>query len=181
LEQGEIKNGMIETERLKIIPCSREDLEIVANSEEKLGARLAVDIENGWLIMPESIPYSLKMIDEDARAVVWGMHFIVYKPDNKLIGCGGYKGAPDAEGMVEFGYSVAPSYENRGLATEAAKGLIGKAFANADVKMVDALTLAEWNASTSILKKCGLTKIAEKHDPEDGDLWQWRLYRSELS
>jgi hypothetical protein len=45
--------------------------------------------------------------------------------------------------------------------------------------MVDAHTLAQWNASTKILQKCGLTKIAEKHDPEDGDIWHWRLMRVE--
>ncbi len=105
------------------------------------------------------------------------MHLIVHTADNKLIGCGGYKGAPDDAGMVEFGYSVAPSYENQGLATEAGRGLIDKAFADDQVHMVDAHTLAEWNASTSILIKCGFTMIAAKNDSEDGDIWHWRLMR----
>ncbi len=170
---------MIETERLTLIPCTREHLEILLSSEDALAEALGVGLADKWLIFPESVSYSLKMIDDDPRALIWGMHLIVHRADSKLIGCGGYKGAPDAAGAVEFGYSVAPSYENQGLATEAAHALIEKAFADESVKMVDAHTLAEWNASTQILQKCGLTKIAEKHDPEDGDIWHWRLMRAE--
>lgn len=149
---------MIETERLKIIPCSSEHLEMLLSSEDELAQHLGVDLADNWLIFPESVAYSLKMIHDDERGLIWGMHLIVHKADNKLIGCGGYKGAPDTNGMVEFGYSVSPSYENQGLATEAARGLIKKAFADASVRMVDAHTLAEWNASTRILLKCGLRK-----------------------
>ncbi len=170
---------MIETTRLKLIPCTREHLEILLSSEDALAEHLGVKLADKWLIFPESVAYSIKMIDDDPRALVWGMHLIIHKAENKLIGCGGYKGAPDDAGMVEFGYSVAPNYENQGLATEAARGLIDHAFADGDVRMVDAHTLAEWNASTKVLQKCGLTKIAEKSDPEDGDVWHWRLVREE--
>jgi [ribosomal protein S5]-alanine N-acetyltransferase len=168
---------MIETERLQIIPCTREHLETLLSSEETLAEDLGVSVADNLLIFPESVAYSLKMINDDPRALLWGMHFIIHAGENRLIGCGGYKGAPDAAGMVEFGYSVAPTYENQGLATEAARALIDHAFADDGVLMVDAHTLAQWNASTRILQKCGLTKIAEKHDPEDGDIWHWRLLR----
>lgn len=168
---------MIKTERLVLIPCAREHLEILLSSEDNLAEHLGVDLAPNWLIFPESVSYSLRMIDDDPQAEVWGMHLVVHAADNKLIGCGGYKGAPDAAGIVEFGYSVAPSYENKGLATEAARALIDKAFSDDRTLVVDAHTLAEWNASTTILKKCGFTKIAEKHDPDDGDIWHWRLVR----
>jgi [ribosomal protein S5]-alanine N-acetyltransferase len=170
---------MIETTRLKLIPCTREHLEILLSSETKLAQHLGVSLADNWLIFPESVEYSIKRIDDDARALLWGMHFIVHTANNELIGCGGYKGSPDDSGMVEFGYSVAPAYENQGLATEAARGLIDHAFADSNVQMVDAHTLAEWNASTSILKKCGLTKIAEKHGTSDGEIWHWRLTRED--
>ncbi len=171
---------MIETQRLRLIPCTREHLELILDDESRLAEHLGVGLADGWLMFPESIPYSIKMIDDDPRALVWGMHLFAHTDDNKLIGCGGYKGAPDAAGMVEFGYSVAPSYENKGLATEAAKAMVGHAYEDESVKCVDAHTLAEWNASTKILQKCGLTKIGEKHDPDDGDIWHWRSTREEF-
>lgn len=168
---------MIETDRLRLIPCSRRHLETLLESESALTEMLGVDVEPGWLLFAEAVSYSLKMIDDDPRAEMWGMHLIVQRDENKLIGCGGYKGAPDASGTVEFGYEVAPTYEGRGLATEAAFGFIRYAFADKEVNAVDAHTLAQPNASTRILEKCGLTKIADKSDDEDGDIWQWRLTR----
>ena len=172
---------MIATQRLKIIPCTRELLETLLMGEVMLAELLSVELAESWLIFPESVAYSLKMIDDDERALIWGMHLLVHKEDNKLIGCGGYAGGPDTSGMVEFGYSVAPSYEGQGLATEAARALITHAFADRDIRTVDAHTLAEPNGSTRILQKCGLTKIAEKNDPKDGDIWQWRITRDEYN
>lgn len=172
---------MIATERLKLIPATERRLRVLIESEKKLAEMLGVDLADGWLIFPESIPYTLNMLLNDPANEGWAMYFVVQRDENKLIGCGGYKGAPDETGMVEFGYSVAPAYENRGFATEAAKGFIAHAFATPQVKIVDAHTLAEWNASTSILLKCGLTKIAEKNDPEDGLIWHWRLTRKEYN
>ena len=170
---------MIDTERLRLIPCSRRHLETLLESESALAEMLGAEVEPGWLLFPEAVPYSLKMIEDDPRAEDWGMHLIVARGENKLIGCGGYKGGHDSSGMVEFGYQVAPSYEGRGLATEAAMAFILHAFGDGETKMVEANTLAEHNASTRILEKCGLTKIAEKHDAEDGDIWQWRLTRDD--
>ena len=169
---------MIETERLLLIPATEELLRTLMASEAELAEMLGAQPANGWLIFPESIPYTLNMLKDPANTG-WAMHFIVERTQNELIGCGGYKGAPDGAGMVEFGYSVAPCRENRGYATEAAKGFIGNAFSMPQIKIVDAHTLAERNASTSILLKCGLTKIAEKNDPEDGPIWHWRLFRED--
>jgi len=170
---------MIETARLKIIPCDMAHIEALEQSEQALADLLRVKIGEGWLHFPEVIAYVRKTLEKDPEAGSWGMQFFIHKPDNTLIGTGGYKGAADAEGMVELGYSIAPGYQRQGLAAEAARGLMDHAFAQPNVQMVDAHTLAEWNPSTKILRKLGMTKIAEKNDPEDGDIWQWRILREE--
>lgn len=170
---------MIETERLKLIACNRIHFGALLQSEQALADLLGADLAENWLIFPESIPFGLKMLEENSEVLRWGMYLILHKADNKLIGTGGFKGLADENGMVEIGYSLAPTYENQGYATEAAKGMIESAFSYAVVNMVDAHTLAEWNASTKVLQKCGMTKIAEKHDANDGDIWQWRILREE--
>lgn len=170
---------MIETERLQLIACNKMHLGALMQSEQALADLLGVELAENWLIFPESVEYSLKMLEADPQVLRWGMHFFLYKDENKIIGTGGFKGAADASGMVELGYSVAPSYENQGFATEAAGGMLDYAFSWSHVKMVDAHTLAEENASGKVLQKCGMTKIAEKHDPQDGDIWQWRILREE--
>jgi [ribosomal protein S5]-alanine N-acetyltransferase len=171
---------MIETERLQLIACNKMHLNALLQSEQALADLLGVEFAENWLIFPESIEYSLKMLEGNPQILRWGMHLFLKRDENKIIGNGGFKGIADENGMVEIGYAVSPLYENRGLATEAARGMIEYAFSWSPVRMVDAHTLAEENASGRILQKCGMTKIAEKHDPEDGDLWQWRILREEF-
>lgn len=167
----------ISTPRLELIPCTRDLLEALSRSETEFSEKLGFELAEGWLQFPESIPYALRMVEADPEAEVWGMFVIRHIEAGKIIGTCGYKGAPNADGMVEIGYAVAPGFQGEGIATEASEGLVGRAFDEDSVSMVDAHTLAEKNPSTSVLKKCGFVKIAELHDEEDGDIWHWRLVK----
>ena len=171
---------MIETERLKLIPCGKNHCQAILENEQNIAALLGVELAENWLVFPESVPYILEMLEVNPQFAEWGMYFFVHKTDNKLIGVGGFKGAADETGMVEIGYSIAPEYENRGLATECASAMIKHAFAHEIVGKVDAHTLTEKNASAKVLQKCGMSKIAEKQDAEDGDIWQWRILRADF-
>jgi RimJ/RimL family protein N-acetyltransferase len=90
-----------------------------------------------------------------------------------VIGGAGFKGQPDATGMVELAYGIVPSFEGRGYATEAARALIGFAQRDDRVRQIIAHTMAEANASTRVLRKCGFTFAGEVVDPEDGRVWRW--------
>ena len=174
---------MIETERLQLIACDKMHLNALIQSEQALGDLLGVSFAENWLVFPEtldSLPYALKMLEDNPQVLRWGMHLFLKKNENKIIGNGGFKGVADENGMVEIGYAISPIYENQGLATEAAHAMIEYAFSWSQVRMVDAHTLAEENASGKILQKCGMTRIAEKHDDDDGDIWQWRVSREKF-
>jgi [ribosomal protein S5]-alanine N-acetyltransferase len=171
---------MIETERLQLIACNKMHLNALIQSEQALADLLAVKLAENWLVFPEAAPYSLQMLEKNPQVLRWGMHLFVHKGENKIIGNGGFKGVADENGMVEIGYALSPAYENQGFATEAARGMIDYAFSWSNVRMVDAHTLAEENASVRVLQKCGMTKIAEKDDEEDGPIWQWRILREDF-
>lgn len=171
---------MIETERLQLIACSKMHLNALIQSEQALAELLGVELAENWLVFPEAAPYALEMLEKNPQVLRWGMHLFIHKAENKIIGNGGFKGLADENGMVEIGYAISPQFENQGLATEAARGMIDYAFSWSNVKMVDAHTLAEENASVRVLQKCGMTRIAEKHDAEDGDIWQWRILREDF-
>jgi [ribosomal protein S5]-alanine N-acetyltransferase len=172
---------MIETQRLKLIPCEEKYLEAFIRDEKEMADLLGVNLADNWLLFPESIAYTLNFLKSNAGVSSrWGMYFFILKDENLLIGNGGYKGAPDDQGMVEIGYSIAPSHQNRGLATEAALGMINDALSFENVQAVDAHTLAEQNASTRVLRKCGMEKTGEKFGTEDGDIWHWRVRRKDF-
>jgi RimJ/RimL family protein N-acetyltransferase len=171
---------MIETERLQLIACNKMHLNALVSSEEALADLLGVTLAENWLVFPEAASYSLQMLEADPQVLRWGMHLFLHKAENRIVGNGGFKGVPDGDGMVEIGYAVSPDYRNQRIATEAARGMIEYAFSWSPVRMVDAHTLAGENASCTILRNCGMTKIDEKEDPEDGPIWQWRILRKEF-
>jgi RimJ/RimL family protein N-acetyltransferase len=98
--------------------------------------------------------------------------FVVHREHRVVIGSAGFKGAPDADGMVEIAYGIVPSYEGQGFATEAAAALVSYAFDHG-VQLVRAHTLPLPNASTHVLRKCGFQFVGDVLDPEDGPVWRW--------
>ncbi len=100
---------------------------------------------------------------------------VVDRESGFVVGSAGFKGAPNASGMVELGYGIVPAFEGRGYATEVAKMLVAWAFASGAVRVVRAHTLPQTNASTKVLGKCGFGFEREVMDPEDGRVWRWQL------
>lgn len=173
---------MIETERLRLIPCTVEHFEAMLSDEQKLAALLGVTLANDWLgfeAAREAMPPSYEFLKSHPSAYGWWTYLFIHTADNKLIGLGGFKGVPDDSGMVELGYSIAPAYREQGLATEASRGMLDYAFSHREIRMVDAHTLPQQNASTRVLKKIGMQYVDTVIDPTDGEIWHWRLLRED--
>ena len=99
---------------------------------------------------------------------------IVHKIDNVMIGMCGFAAPPDSDGVVEIGYGIAPDYQGKGYASEAAQGLVDFASRDPRVRTIRAHTLMQTNASTRVLEKCGFEKISETVDPENNlPIWRW--------
>ena len=82
-----------------------------------------------------------------------------------VVGSASYKGLPGPEGTVEVGYGVLPEFRRRGIATEAALGLVADAFTHGNVRRVIAETLAENVPSIGVLEKCGFRLMGEGSEP----------------
>src|SRR5438876_12394960 len=114
-------------------------------------------------------------VENGREADPWRFGFgVVHKIDNLLIGMAGFPGPPDSGGVAEIAYGIAPAYQGKGYATEVANALIDFASSDSRVKLLRAHTLAETNASTHVLEKCGFQKISETVDPENNlPIWRW--------
>ena len=129
---------------------------------------------SGSLTSPEVSGSFLARLRDNAAADPWLDGFgIVQSKEQRLIGLCGYIGPPDAEGVVEIAYSIAPGFEGQGYATEAARLLIDHAVASGRVRRLRAHTLPEHNASTRVLKKCGFQFCADVIDQVAGPIWRW--------
>jgi RimJ/RimL family protein N-acetyltransferase len=100
-------------------------------------------------------------------AAGWWLHYLVLRDADlrTLVGTASYKGPP-VDRTVEIGYSIVPSWQRRGLATEASRALIEAAWRRG-AEVVVAHTLPHLTPSIRVLEKLG---FAASESPEPGVL-----------
>ena len=170
---------MLETARLTLVPS--EPRQLLAFYEEPdqpvrvNGYQVADELRAFYAGVRDQIsPQWLSGLRNATGADPWRHgFFLVERSRGEVIGTAGFKGPPDAEGMVEIAYGVMPSVEGRGYATEAAGALVRFAAADDRVRLIRAHTLPELNASSRVLRKCGFVHIGQVVDSEDGPVWRW--------
>ncbi len=174
--------------RLDLVPASVAALAAELDGPAGLAAALGVRVPAGWppeLYDRDTIEFSRVVAEytpaEDAH---WLSYYFVLREDDgrgpAVVGVGGFKGPPEG-GEVEIGYSVLPAFRRRGLASEAAAGLLGRAFADPRVERVVAETFPELTGSICVLERCGFRLLGAGID--EGALrfgiarreWQLRL------
>jgi RimJ/RimL family protein N-acetyltransferase len=147
--------------------------------EEEFGIPVA-DGLGEFFAGPEVSEMFLARLRQTPVADRWRDGFgVLLLSENRLIGVCSFNGPPDPDDAVEISYGIAPGYQGRGYATEAARLIIASAWAEPQVRRIFAKTLPEENASTRVLQKCGFTKYRELIDPVDGLIWRWEIERAD--
>ncbi|MGX5818212.1 GNAT family N-acetyltransferase [Chitinophaga lutea] len=170
---------MMQTQRLQLLPCTLKHFEALLHGNEALAQLLGIDVPEQWTEYPEMVLVAYDKLRNDPALLGWFFYLAIHKADNRLIGTGGFKGRPDADGAVEIGYEVSADYRDQGYATEIATVLIRFAFSHSYVNKVIAHTLEEYNAAVKVLQKCGMhfAGAVNGDDTEPGELWRWEITR----
>jgi RimJ/RimL family protein N-acetyltransferase len=168
-------------QRISLLPHTPEHLRALLKGTDVYERRFNIKVAEGvrdFLVGPEVSAEFLERLKGPAAADPWKDGFaVVHIADSTVIGFCSFTGPPSADEMVEIAYGIAPGYQSRGHATEAARELIAYAFASGQVRTICAHTLPQHNASTRVLLKCGFTLIGEVTHPEDGIVWRWEMTR----
>ena len=175
----------VDTPHLTLQPSSPEQLLTLIERPEEFDRNVGYALADGLHEFYGSGAVSPTWLDALHRASdggegpdPWRYGFFVVHPESRsMIGAAGFKGPPDSDGMVEIAYGIAPGFQGRGYATEAAAALVRFALADAAVQLLRAHTLPEANASTRVLAKCGFHRVDDVVDPEDGPVWRWERSR----
>lgn len=158
-------------------------------SPRALATALGADVPRSWppeLYDRDAVRYMLGWLDANPDEATWGFYYILEDtardaaadtPPAWAIGAGGFKGAPDASGTVEIGYSIVPERRRRGYAREAVDGWLAKAFADPRVARVIAHTLAELEPSIAVLRSAGFSFAGAGSDPQEPSAVQYVLAR----
>jgi RimJ/RimL family protein N-acetyltransferase len=161
----------ISTERLTLIPFTRDLIQLAMRSTRALGRALDARVPAAWPgpDLEEILPFL-----DDAQAALpargpW-ITVIMHTDTRVLIGSAGFKDLPDEFGAVEIGYGLIPAYRGQGYATEAARALIAWAATQPRVRRVTAECLRDNEPSIRVLERLGMRRVGR-----DGDLLQWEL------
>ena len=161
----------LRTARLELIPATLELTRLAMDDEPGLARSLGATIPATWphdYLDRGAYEFMLARLAAGPDQVGWWMYFVTHVENpapRTLIGSAGYKGPPDSEGTVEIGYGVVSDRRRRGFATEAALGLIARAFALGGVRRVLGETLPDLEGSIAVLERCGFREIGEGSEP----------------
>jgi len=165
-----------DTRRLTMIAATLEHVRVELEAPERLGALLDARVSAGWPTGEydrDAMEFFRAQLEEGGREVEgWYGWYAVRGADAQgpraLVGAGGYFGPPDADGVVEIGYSVLPEWRRVGYAVEIVQALSERAFSHARVAKVVAHTMETNAASIGVLVRCGF--LAAGAGPESGTL-----------
>jgi ribosomal-protein-alanine N-acetyltransferase len=114
----------------------------------------------------------------EPEAVDWWGRWIVIRETGEVVGSIGFMGRPDADSAVTMGYSVYPSYQRQGIASEAAKALVAWAVMQPEVRSVRATIKPGHVASQRVAAAAGLRRTDRvEDDPDEGKVEVWERAR----
>ncbi|HDR7707769.1 MULTISPECIES: GNAT family N-acetyltransferase [Bacillus] len=134
----------LETERLYIVPCTEERIQIANEQGYNSGPHIVGHVEN---------------VKQDVALLPWGAWYVLRKEDDSVLGDIGFKGGPNENQTVEIGYGFIEKYWNQGYATEAVKELIDWAFKTGEVETIIAETLLDNYSSMRVLEKLHMKRV----------------------
>ena len=157
--------------KIRLVPVKTQHKLALKSGKSQLEELLGVKVPDDWPQFPEAF----EVREENTEtSELWPSYFFVCPSEGALVGNGGFAAPPNDAGEVEIGYEIAPAYQNKGYATAAANALSELALSRREVRAVVAHTLAHENASTAVLRKAGMSMVAELPNPEVGKVWKWR-------
>jgi RimJ/RimL family protein N-acetyltransferase len=155
-----------------LMPLDATDLRQLLDDAAAFAARRGVVIEEDASAPAFIYERALRnMAAAPAWAGVLGTRLYLLD-GHRVVGSGGVKAPPTADGEVEIGYGVAPSQRRRGFGAQGARALTDEALAHGAHRVV-ALTQPDNAASWRLLASIGFVRDGEATDPEDGTVWRW--------
>jgi RimJ/RimL family protein N-acetyltransferase len=168
--------------RVEMISSSAEHIRIELETPELLAGKLNAFVSEHWPSGEydrDAMAFFLSCFETggDAAQGWYGWYAVnidAAQGARALVGAGGYFGPPNADGIVEIGYSVLPEWQRRGYATEMVNMLVAHASSFDNISKIIAHTSAENIASVNVLTSCGFKTVgafeAKSEDKSEGNL-----------
>ena len=170
--------------RLRLVALDPHLAELQLRDRAAFFEALGVEAEPSWppeLTDEAAMRELCDVLAAHPEEAGWHAWVFISPVMQRLLGTGGFKGAPDARGQVEVEYSMLTSYREQGLATEAVNTLLQWAYADDRVKQVVAHTRDDRDASHRVLEKAGFVQSGRARGDDGHDVIAWSHERSRLA
>ncbi|MDP9329920.1 MAG: GNAT family N-acetyltransferase [Actinomycetota bacterium] len=163
------------TERLRLRRSRPEDAEAISVYRSDPDVRR----HQGWdRTDPDSVRADLEEMLTRAPGEPggWVQFTVEEREGGGLVGDIGLSPAAGEPGVMKVGYTMAPSFQGLGYATEAVGALVAYSFGTLGVEVVRAYAGADNLASIRVAEKVGL-RLVERFEHHDADeVWQGVRY-----
>jgi RimJ/RimL family protein N-acetyltransferase len=105
---------------------------------------------------------------ETPEDLPWVTGVLVDDETGAVVGAAGFHAAPDADGMVEVGYGVDPTFRRRGYARAALMLMIDRARADPSAQVFRVTVSPDNTASLGLVAQLPFVEVGEQWDEEDG-------------
>jgi RimJ/RimL family protein N-acetyltransferase len=171
------------TERLRLRRSRPEDADAISVYRSDPD----VNRHQGWdRTDPEAVRAELDEMTRRAPGEPggWVQFSVDERESGGLVGDIGLSPAAGEPGVIKVGYTMAPSFQGLGYATEAVAALVAYAFETLGAETVRAYAGADNVASIRVAEKVGL-RLVERFEHHDGDeVWQgvrYELHRGDAA
>ncbi len=165
---------MIETERLRLLPLTHQQLQLYILADGSLEASLNLSTTQRTIspALKEALEETIlpNVADPGKNYLYATLWTVIFKAENKMVGDLCFVGEPNEEGAIEIGYGTYESFRGQGYMTEAVAGMIGWAKNQPGIKTMIASTDKTNPASFAVLQKNNFVKSGENET-----LYHWKL------
>jgi RimJ/RimL family protein N-acetyltransferase len=167
----------IVTPRLELVAMRPECLRSELQRDGRLSELLSCEVTGEWppeVWEPHVWELLLGRFAERPEEVAWHRYVVLREP-RVLVGTVNAFRWPERPEEAEIGYAMVPDFWRRGLATEAARAMVGFVEASGGVRRLCAHTFPELTASVRILERCGF--VLEGQGVEEGTVRYGKVLR----
>ncbi len=162
----------IHTNRLILIPFTLAITKLLLAGDTRILAKLNLNQTPFWPdqeaidTFPKIIT-NLELVQEPSG---FESYIVVHRNSMTVIGDGGFKGLPNADGEIDIGYAIIAQAQKNGYGSEVAQGLVSWAFQQPGVKAITARCLLDNKPSARVLEKLGMEQVST-----DEKLIRWKM------
>jgi len=114
------------------------------------------------------IPYRINQVRKDPEVAKYLLRVAVLRECMEIIGSAGFHNLPDVNGMIEIGFGIDPTFQNKGYGKQLLHGMWNWVVKEPGVKTLRYTVSPSNLISKQIIKKLEFNLVGEQIDDVDG-------------